>query len=54
MLGDPAGRASGVKTPELARLFGTAEAMPSRERFMRGLLVLCPEAKVKMYGVFGD
>jgi len=30
---------SGVKTPESADLFGTAEAVPSQEPFMRWLLV---------------
>jgi hypothetical protein len=32
-------RSSGVETPEFAGLFGTAEAVPSREPFMRRLLL---------------
>jgi len=31
-------RTSGTKTPEFAHLFGTAEAVPSQEPFMRWLL----------------
>src|SRR5271157_763701 len=38
MLGNLAALTSGVKTPEFAQLFGTAEAVPSQELLMKWLL----------------
>jgi hypothetical protein len=47
-------RSSGVKTPEFAGLFGTAEAVPSREPFVKWLLVLCVDNNAKKSRVFRD
>src|SRR5208337_1903509 len=54
MLRNPAALTSGVKTPEVQRLFGTAEAVPSQEPFMRWRLARFAGGGIGNSGGYAD